>query len=241
MASAVAPRRIKIDITSDPICPFCFIGKRKLERAIEIAKEKELNLEYDIQFHPFLLDPTLKPGLSVNKRERYVKKFGADRAPLMQKMMTERGKENGINFSFGGNISQTTDSHRLLELAYEKGQQTMQLAFVEKLFNGYFEREQDVGDYDFLSEQAVSVGLFPTVEEAKEWLKTDEKKAEVARGIRESQAMGITGVPFFLFNNKYAISGAEDSELFVEVFERLAGQTDIPNARLPDDSVCKCD
>jgi len=222
-SNGASPRQIKIDVTSDTICPFCFIGKRNLDKAISIAKEKGLNLGYNIQYHPFLLDPTLKPDSARDKRLHYEKKFGKDRFVLMEKMMKERGKKCGIDFSYDGKISQTTDSHRLIAYAYEKGGEEMQLDLIEKLFNGYFEREQDVGNADFLAEQAVGAKLFPTAEDAKAWLATDEKKAEVASEIRDAQMKGITGVPFFVLNNKYAISGAEDPELFVEVFTRLAG------------------
>ncbi|KAL5532387.1 hypothetical protein ACEPAF_5957 [Sanghuangporus sanghuang] len=234
MTTNNAPAKIKIDVTSeeiliifppqDSICPFCFIGKRKLDRAIEIAKERGMNAEFGVEFHPFLLDPTLREDEPEDKRERYHRKFGKERFEGMEKMMIQRGKQVGINFSYGGKVRQTTDSHRLLALAYEKGGQTMQSNLVEKLFSGYFEREQDVGDRDFLSAQAVAVGLFPNEDETKSWLASDAKRKEVQQGIMKAQAMGISGVPFFVFNNKFAISGAEEPELFVQVFERVCGQ-----------------
>ncbi|KAL5505026.1 hypothetical protein ACEPAH_7689 [Sanghuangporus vaninii] len=224
MTTNNAPAKIKIDVTSDSICPFCFIGKRKLDRAIEIAKERGMNAEFGVEFHPFLLDPTLREDEPEDKRERYNRKFGKERFEGMEKTMIQRGKQVGINFSYGGKVRQTTDSHRLLALAYEKGGQTMQSNLVEKLFSGYFEREQDVGDRDFLSAQAVAVGLFPNEDETKSWLASDAKRKEVQQGIMKAQAMGISGVPFFVFNNKFAISGAEEPELFVQVFERICGQ-----------------
>ncbi|KLO18296.1 thioredoxin-like protein [Schizopora paradoxa] len=219
------PRTIRVDVTSDSICPFCFLGKRKLERAVEIANnEKGLNVKLDIQYHPFLLDPTLTTDKPVDKRERYYEKFGKERFVQMENMMKERGKEVGINFSYGGKLRQTTDSHRLFALAYDKGGEKMQQDLVERIFAGYFEQEKDVGDADFLAEQAVQASVFANVDEAKAWLKSDAKITEVAKGIREAQMMGITGVPFFVLNKKYALSGAQDPEVFVEVFERLSGQ-----------------
>jgi len=221
----VEPREIRVDITSDSICPFCFIGKRKLERALDIANnEKGLNVKLNIQYHPFLLDPTLTTEKAVDKRERYYEKFGKERFGQMEKQMIERGKEVGINFSYGGKLRQTTDSHRLIELAYDKGGQKMQEDLVERLFNGYFEQEKDVGDLGFLAEQAVGASVFDSVEDAKAWIASNAKLAEVAKGIRDAQMTGITGVPFFVLNKKYAVSGAQDPEMFVEVFERLVGQ-----------------
>jgi len=225
MSNPAEPREIRVDVTSDSICPFCFIGKRKLERALDIANnEKGLNLKLNIQYHPFLLDPTLTTEKAVDKRERYNEKFGKERFVQMEKQMIERGKDIGINFSYGGKLRQTTDSHRLIELAYDKGGQKTQQDLVERLFIGYFEQEKDVGDPDFLAEQAAGASVFANVEEAKAWIASDAKLAEVAKSIRDAQMMGITGVPFFVLNKKYAISGAQDPELFVEVFERLAGQ-----------------
>ncbi|KAH8110888.1 thioredoxin-like protein [Phellopilus nigrolimitatus] len=235
MATISPPKKVKIDVTSDSICPFCFIGKRKLERAIDIAKERGLNLDFDVEFHPFLLDPTLDTDVPVSKRMRYEGKYGAERFAAMEKAMVARGRENGINLQ----VRQTTESHRLIALAYEKGGMKMQSELIEKLFNGYFEREQDIGDINFLAKEAVEVGLFPGTIEAEAWIVSDEKKTEVQRGIREAQMMGISGVPFFVLNNKYAISGAEDSELFVEVFERFCGQPCAQGGRLPSNLVCE--
>ncbi|KAI5120065.1 hypothetical protein M0805_002627 [Coniferiporia weirii] len=232
-------KKIKIDVTSDSICPFCFIGKRKLDRAIVIAKEKGLNLDFEVEYHPYLLDPSLTLDTPIDRRVRAKRKFGKDRGVMMEKMMIARGKEVGLNFSYDGKIRQTTDSHRLFALAYEKGEMTMQDDLVERIFNGFFERDQDIGDRDFLSAQAVAADLFSSAEEATAWLDTDDKKEEVQNGIRHAQKQGITGVPFFVLNNKYAISGAEDSALFVEVFERFCGQPCAQNGRLPSDLVCE--
>jgi len=177
------------------------------------------------KFHPFVLDPTLKVDSARDKKQHYKQKFGAERFATMEQAMKMRGQDAGINFSYGGKISQTTDSHRLLSYAYDKGGEAMQLDLIEKLFNGYFEREQDNGSMDFLSEQAVAANLFPSADAAKSWLKTDEKTEEVARGIQSAQKAGVTGVPFFVVDDKYAISGAQDPEVFLQVFEKIvAGQ-----------------
>ena len=93
----------------DSICPFCYIGKRKLERAIELARARELPVTFDVEFKPFLLDPTLREDVPVDKQARYVEKFGAARAPKMHEAMKERGKAIGIDFSFGGKLRQTTE------------------------------------------------------------------------------------------------------------------------------------
>jgi len=214
---------LKIDVISDSICPFCFIGKRNLDKAISISAEQNIPLSFDVEFHPFLLDPSQKPGdPPQDKRQRYESKFGKERFAAMKQMMKERGKMVGIDFSYDGPVSQTTDSHRLLSYAYSRGGTPLQSALIERLFSGYFEHNADVGSPEFLATSAVEAGVFPTKEEAKEWVEGDELRNEVTKGVRRAQMMGVSGVPFFLIDQKYAISGAEDPELFVQVFDKIA-------------------
>ncbi|KAL7417058.1 thioredoxin-like protein [Mrakia frigida] len=222
MATSVAPRTIKLDITSDAICPFCFIGLRKIQAAIASSKAKDPSLNFSLEFHPYLLDPTLSTT-PTNKRGRYIEKFGgAERVESMEKMMIARGKEVGINFSYGGNLSQTHNAHRLLTLAYQKGGEKMQLDLVELLFKGYFEDEKDVGDFEFLSESAVGAGVFDSAEEVKSFLATKLLIPEIGKAYARAQALGIQGVPFTVVDGKYGISGAQESETFAEIFDKIA-------------------
>lgn len=96
-------------LVQDSICPFCYIGKRKLERSFTLARERGVPATFEVEFKPFLLDPTLRSDTPVVKRQRYREKFGAERVPKMEEAMKERGKEVGINFSYGGLVRQTTE------------------------------------------------------------------------------------------------------------------------------------
>ncbi len=142
----------------------------------------------------------------------------------------------------GGMISSTTTYHRLLTHAYALGGQDLQLPLVDALNKGYFQEGKDVGDKRWLAQEAVAVGVFKSEGEAVEWLSGNEQLEEVKRGYKkaqvssanasslartltapvQSQDLGISGVPFFVFGNKYAISGAQPPEAFFEVFQEIA-------------------
>ncbi|GAA5857168.1 hypothetical protein JCM8547_009350 [Rhodosporidiobolus lusitaniae] len=227
MSTAAQPVRIDLEITSDTICPFCTLGYRRIrEAASKVQSDPSLPpTTFNFRFKPFQLDPTLPLSPGENKRERYERRFGGkEKVDAMISAMQERGK--GVNppiqFSYGGNVMNTKDSHRVLEKAWEKGGEELQLKVVEKLFTLYFEREADIGSFDVLSFAGVETGLFTSVEEGKAFLASDELKDEVEKGFREAQMKGISGVPFTIINQQFGVSGAQETETFVEVFKKLA-------------------
>lgn len=213
--------QLHLEITSDSVCPFCYVGYRRVLAAISRAKAQHLPIDFTISFAPFQLDPTLPLTPGENKRARYVARYGGEiKVAEMEKAMIERGKIEGINFSYGGNISQTVDSHRLIEKArLLKGQQG-QLKIVDQFFAAYFENEQDIGSHDVLATGAEQAGIM-TKSEALAFLATSELLPEVKPGFVKAQQRGISGVPFTILNGKLAISGAQETETFLEVFEKI--------------------
>jgi len=131
------------------------------------------------------------------------------------------GKGLGINFSYGGLTSQTIASHRILTKAYNMGGQDAQQKLLGIIFKGVFEQDKDVGNLDWLASCTEESGLMSHAE-AKKFLETDELEDDVMRKIEMAQRMGITGVPFTIINGKWALSGAQPSEVFYRVFEKLA-------------------
>jgi len=212
---------IKLEITSDNICPFCYLGYKKIVAATEQAKKDGLPVSFSIQFKPFLLDPTLPVDEPVSKLERYRAKFG-DKVDAITAGMTERGKPWGINFSYGGTIRNTYHSHRLVEKAWEEGGDPMQRQLIELLFKGYFEEEKDIGDPAWLAEMAVEADVFQSEQEVTDFLNSDELKKETCAEIRHAQSLGISGVPFTVINGKYAVSGAQEPQAFVDIFKKIA-------------------
>lgn len=133
----------------------CFVGKRRLEKAISSYQTSHPDTKFDIKWHPFELDPTLTKT-PVNKLDRYAAKFGAARVDSLVEHMKQTGKGDGINFSYGGTIANTIDSHRLIEWATERGEQD---EIVEQLFKLYFEEEGNIADHDQLADVAGKIGL----------------------------------------------------------------------------------
>ncbi|KAJ7507155.1 thioredoxin-like protein [Mycena galericulata] len=218
----MALKPLSLHIISDSICPFCYLGYKQITLAMEAAKKENLPLDFKLRFKPFLLDPSLPTAQPLNKRERYASKFGASRFDAMERQMIARGKEVGIQFSYGGSVRQTTDSHRLIEKAYQVGGEATQRAVVEAVFAGYFEHEQDVGSHDFLAQCATGAGVFATKEEALAFLGSSELKDNVGKDIAEAMQMGVEGVPFVILANKYAVSGAQGKDTFLGIFRKIA-------------------
>ena len=209
---------ITIDIISDTVWPWCFVGKRRLETALLRQSDK---LEVDVRWRPFQLNDGLPKGKGVNKMEMYEQKFGADRIRAMIPRMKEVGQEVGINFSYGGYIGNTLDSHRFIWKARELGGKDLQDKMVEALFAAYFEQEKSLGDPDVLKECADAAGM---PKEVTKSLLEDETigKVEVEKERREfGRKWNCRGVPLFVVDGKYPLSGAQPPEAFDDIFEEI--------------------
>ncbi|GAA6001704.1 hypothetical protein JCM10207_002275 [Rhodosporidiobolus poonsookiae] len=222
--AASSPVKIDLEITSDTLCPFCLVGYNRIQQAIRTLKAEGVPAQFSLRFAPFQLDPTLPKSPGENKLARYARKFGGpERVASMVEGMKERGRacDPPIEFSYGGNVSNSTDSHRLLEKAYAVGGEEAQIKVVERLFNLYFEREGDIGSHDELAAAAADAGVL-TKDEALAFLASDELTKEVEAGFAKAQRRGISGVPFTIINQQFGISGAQETETFVEVFRKIA-------------------
>lgn len=201
---------IWVDVTSDTVCPWCYVGKLNLDEAISATKDK-YNVE--VRWHPFLLNPKA-PMEGHDKLQYYYEKFGETRVRGMIEHMKKIFSERGLDYKIGGKTGNTMDSHRLLELAAQQGL-VKQNALVEELFQNYFTQEKYIGDRDILLAAAEKVGISG----AREFL--DDPNAgrqEVLEGLRE-YAKGVTGVPFFRIG-KETIAGAQPAEAFVKAFQK---------------------
>ncbi|KAI4122730.1 MAG: hypothetical protein LQ338_005644 [Usnochroma carphineum] len=209
----------KISIVSDTVCPWCYVGKNKLDRAISLYKSAHPNTTdtFSTTWFPFYLNPGA-PKTGVDKRQYYTAKFGPERTPMIFDRLTSVGKPVGIDFKFGGKTGNTRDSHRLIQLAKTKGPE-MQTKVVEELFRSYFEEEGDITSHDVLAAAAVRAGLDES--EVKDWLGSDKGGKEVDKEVMEAQMKAISGVPHVTIQGKYDIGGAQDPEAFVQIFERI--------------------
>lgn len=208
-----------ISIVSDSVCPWCYVGKKKLERGIALYKAAHPNSDdtFSTTWRPFYLNPHA-PRKGIDKREYYKTKFGDEKAEMIFKRLASVGNDVGIDFSFGGKTGNTRDSHRLIQLGKTKSP-AVQTRVVEELFTSYFEKEGDITSHDVLKEAGLKAGL--SEEEVTQWLQSDKGGKEVDTEVAEAQMRAVSGVPNFVLQGKYEIGGAQDAEAFVKVFERV--------------------
>jgi predicted DsbA family dithiol-disulfide isomerase len=206
---------MKIDIVSDTICPWCFVGKRRLEAAL--AEQPDLDVE--IVWHPYQLNPTT-PKEGVDRKDYLREKFGTETYPeQMLGALGEAGQSTGIEFKFNSmnRVPNTIDSHRVLHWARETGQQN---ALAEILFRRYFIDNEDIGDSETLTAAAAEAGMDADL--VRERLSSDADDEAVRAEAQYASQMGISGVPTFIIDHKYAVQGAQTAEVFRQVFAKVA-------------------
>lgn len=207
---------ITLDIVSDPICPWCYIGKANFDRAVETTGVQP----FDIFWRPFQLNPDMPQG-GVDRRAYLEKKFGPEKATRVYAQIEEQAKSAGLDLRFDliERTPNTFDAHRLIRWSRTTGAQT---ALVSQLFARYFERGEDIGDRDLLLEAGVSVGMERDVVQRlfdgdadRELLETEEATA---------REIGVNGVPTFIVAGKHVVTGAQPPELWTSVLEELAAK-----------------
>ncbi|OAQ66250.1 DSBA oxidoreductase [Pochonia chlamydosporia 170] len=213
----------RIAVTSDTVCPWCYVGRRQLQKAQKLYLEKHptANDSFAVTYSPYQLNPHSPsgPGHSKDKHQFYLDKFGAERTSMMQQRLSAVGDQLNINFKFGGKTGNTRDSHRLVHLAKKHGNE-VELKTVDGLFAAYFENEQDITDYETLRNVAKNAGI-PDEEFEKAIVEGDEGGKEVDLAVRRAGLDGITGVPDYVIQDKYRINGGQDASVFVQAFEKI--------------------
>ncbi len=208
---------MKLEIWSDYVCPFCYIGKKTLEEALEQFPEKD---KLTIEFKSFQLDPNTPLYSGQNYYDSMAEKFGGiERAKEMTRGVAEKAKLSGLEFNFEKmKPTNTFDAHRLMILAKKHGKD---FALSEKIFYAHFTDSKDIGDIDVLANLANSIGLDQT--EVQEVLEDKERFAiDVDTDIAEARQFGISSVPAFVFDRKYLVSGAQPVEAFTQALNQIA-------------------
>ncbi len=217
-----SPLALVVDVVSDIVCPWCFIGKRKLEGALAELARAEPTLDVKVRWHPFQLNPDLPAG-GIPRAVYLAQKFGgAARASEIYARVTSAGDAVGIAFRFDRIEIQpnTFDGHRLVAWAQQQGDAG---DLVERLFNAYFLEGRRVGDTDALARLAAECG-WPEPG-ARAMLASDALREAVAAESREAVDVGIQGVPCFIFNGTIAVSGAQDSDTLLEAIATARRKT----------------
>lgn len=209
---------IQVEIWSDVVCPWCYIGKRRFEEAVT---ELEGEVEFDVVYRPYQLDPTASPGASQPVFEAYSRKFGGpQQAQAVIDRVTEAAAGDGLSFRMDRAVrANTLLAHRLLWLAEQPDSPVPQDDLKERLLRAYFVDGLNIGDPDTLAECAAEVGF--DRDEMIAFLESDRGRAEVADYLDDAMDAGISAVPTFVINGQWAIPGAQDAETFVNVIRRL--------------------
>jgi predicted DsbA family dithiol-disulfide isomerase len=212
---AVTSSRLAIDVISDVVCPWCFIGKRRLEAALGQLAAMAPGLKPRVSWQPFQLNPDL-PREGVERNSYLEAKFGGpERAAMIYERVRAAGATVGITFAFDRIRRQpnTRDAHRLIAWAQDNGGDDGVDSLVERLFRAYFLEGRYIGDRDVLATIAGDAGLDAGA--ACTMLEAEALTGTVAAMERRARELGVTGVPFFIFNGRVAVSGAQEPQILV--------------------------
>ncbi|MGR3444886.1 MAG: DsbA family oxidoreductase [Thalassococcus profundi] len=205
---------VKLDIMSDPICPWCYIGKSYLDRALEQAPDHPFTIEW----HPFQLNPEM-PAEGMDRREYLEGKFGGkDGAVKAYMPVAEHAQKAGLDLNLDGirRTPNTLDAHRLIHWAGIEGRQT---AVVSSLFRAYFKEGRDIGEAEVLGDIADSCGLDASI--ILRLLASDADREEIRGRDAAAREMGVTSVPTFIIGGQHAVPGAQPLELWLKVIAEM--------------------
>lgn len=206
---------MKIEIWSDVMCPFCYIGKRKFETALKDFSEKE---DIQIEWKSFQLSPDLVTDTEINVHEYLARHKGMSLsdATQMNRRVTEMARESGLEYNFDKTVvANSFNAHRFAHFAKNNGKQN---EAEELLFKSYFTDGKNIDDYDTLVALGEEIGL--DAKALRTALDDGSFADDVRKDIVEAQQIGVRGVPFFVLNRKYAVSGAQDVSVFAQTIEK---------------------
>ena len=207
-----AIRTLQIDVVSDAVCPWCYIGKRHLEAALAELPD----VAATIHWRPYQLDPTIPPG-GLDRRAYMARKFGEDRLPHIHARLTEAGRAAGLDLAFDRikRSPNTLDAHRLIRWAWSAGRQD---AVVEALFRAFFIDGEDISDREILAARAADAGMDREI--VSRLLNEDADVDAVRDEIEKARTLGVTGVPFFILGGRLGVSGAQPPEVLARAIAK---------------------
>ena len=223
-----AMEALTIEVVSDVVCPWCYIGKRRLEAALDLyAKAKPDAPAPKVSFHPFQLNPDLPPE-GMLRADYVARKWGGRSSAEVYARVSGVGQGVGIDFEFDRIVRQpnTKPAHALITLAAEHG---VQPAVKEAMMRAYFIDGRDLTDIDTLVEVAQRAGLDP--KRAREHLADPDALCAVDAADLEARRIGVEGVPFFIFNHRYAVSGAQEAQTLLDAMIASEAPADEPPAQ----------
>lgn len=232
-------QKMKVEIWSDVMCPFCYIGKRKFENALQQFKNKA---DVEIIWKSFQLNPNMKtePNKSINQYLAETKGWTLDYAKEMNTYVSDMAKEVGLTYHLDKAIvANSFDAHRLIQLAKKNGLGDLA---EEHLFKAYFTEGKNTANKNVLMELGLSIGL--KKEQLTQLFNSQDYSKEVIADLQEAEQLKISGVPFFVFDKKYAVSGAQNPEVFLDTLNKAWDNYSKNNPLIinnPDGKVCAPD
>jgi len=214
---------VTIDIFSDVVCPWCYIGKRRFEAGIAAATSgDDLGVDFDITYKPYQLDPTAAPGVAGPVIDAYAKKFGGlEKAQEILEHVTNTAAGDGLEFHMDKSLrANTLLAHRLIWWAEQPDNDLSQDAMKERLLKAYFMEGAHIGSVEALVLCAVDVGA--DADDARRFLESGAGSTEVQAELDHARDNGITAVPTYVFNDEWAVPGAQDPETFEKVLRKMA-------------------
>ena len=213
---------IKLDIWSDIACPWCYIGKRKLEYAIEQFHAKQPDVQFEDVYHSYFLNPEMPIDYEGRQRDYLAQHKGLDLATVeqMSQRVTQIAASVGLKYDLEHQIMTNTSlGHLALHFAKAQGKQA---EMKERLMSAHFVEAKHIGRLEDVVALGAEIGLDAAA--MREALTSGEYLNDVAADLQQAQAYGITGVPFFVIQDRFGVSGAQDSSVFVEAFEQVLAQ-----------------
>jgi predicted DsbA family dithiol-disulfide isomerase len=207
-------KSISIDVVSDVICPWCFLGKRRLDKAISLLDD----IKVELNWRPFFLDPTI-PEEGMSRRTYLENKFGAERLKTIHDPLIAAGKVDGVPYAFDkiARTPNTGDAHRLIRWSHDAGKQH---DVAERLFMAYFNGGLDIGDRAVLAKIAGEAGMESSEVLAK--LENGSDMDAVTAEVERAYRLGVTGVPCFILAQKQGLMGAQPAEVLADAIGKLA-------------------
>jgi predicted DsbA family dithiol-disulfide isomerase len=226
---------MKVEVWSDVMCPFCYIGKRKFEHALQQFDNKD---KVEIVWKSFQLDPDLKTQAGKNTHQYLAERKGwtLEYAKQVSQQVTTMAKDVGLNYDFDkAVVANSFNAHRVSHLA---SQHQLGDAMEEALFKAYFTEGKNIDDKNTLIELGTAIGL--KANDIEEVLNSDQYAGEVKRDIAEAEQVGVRGVPFFVIDRKYAVSGAQPSDVFLSALNKAWDESGPQNSSSSSDGA-SCD
>jgi predicted DsbA family dithiol-disulfide isomerase len=219
---------VTIEVWSDVICPWCYIGKRRFAMGLEQVRDAlaadGIEVSFDVSYHPYQLDPTASPGVSGPVVEAYAKKFGGpERAEAILATLTATAAEVGLRFNMDKALRANTFlAHRVIWLAGQPDSTVDQDVMKERLLQAYFTDGLDIGDPGVLADCAAEVGFDRS--DVMAFLASGRGLADVTAELDHARDTGITAVPTYVIDGQWAIPGAQEPETFAKVLRKMADQ-----------------